>query len=400
MKRYGFTLIEIAIALVVLGLLLVPLAGLTASARAKQQQQKTAQALQDAKDALLIYAAKHQGCLPQAADFEGGVIDTDATGAATHSDTGIANTATMQRAGDIPWADLQLTARGETNGLRLQYYVASPFTAFMATNCPARIRNTLENWRDNVTYQQGDVITHNGKIYVAESTTTATPPSAPWALFANGTISAWNEGTTYNIGDYISSGDKIYRALTGTTAEQPALSPAAWRQIGLPGYGEIPVWQSYTSEGYRRGEIVTYNNHLYRAIMQTTSSAFTPDTSISWEDLSLPPRLLETRMGPDVENTPGSTIVSNQNVFVLIAPGDGNSTIYSRTGMRDETHINCPDNTPCTAWATLNDANVDSRIFSQTARDAKMGDIVLPVSFIEYQAALAKFGLIVTGWSY
>ncbi len=126
--RAGFTLIELAIVIAVLGLLLVPLLRLTAASIGATRVQETTAALKAARDALIAFAAANGGCLPFASDYEGGYPDTDATGASGgYVDTG-ANPSS-KHGGDLPWADLGLTnSFTDGDGLRIQYYVATPYT--------------------------------------------------------------------------------------------------------------------------------------------------------------------------------------------------------------------------------------------------------------------------------
>ena len=106
--RPGFTLIELAIVMVVAGLLLVPLLRMAGSAVVSTRLKKTQSVLETASEALIAFAAINGGCLPFAADAEGGLPDTDASGAASSTpDTGFRNG--NQNAGDLPWAELGLT---------------------------------------------------------------------------------------------------------------------------------------------------------------------------------------------------------------------------------------------------------------------------------------------------
>ena len=129
----GFTLIELAIVMVVAGLLLVPLLRMAGSAVVSTRLKKTQSILETASEALIAYAAENGGCLPFAADYEGGLPNTDASGTASATpDTG--NGVVDQHAGDLPWADLGLTNSFlDGDGLRIQYYVATPYTDSNAT---------------------------------------------------------------------------------------------------------------------------------------------------------------------------------------------------------------------------------------------------------------------------
>lgn len=151
-RQRGFTVVELAIVLVVSGLLLVPLLKLVFTAVGGNSEQQTEAAFDKAVDALIAYATENNGCLPFAADSEGGLIDTDVAGLQI-TDTGTSGNNT--RAGDLPWAELGLLE--ETRGgffldgdfLRIQYYVATPY-ADTDNGCSAGFRG--QEWNPQVTY--------------------------------------------------------------------------------------------------------------------------------------------------------------------------------------------------------------------------------------------------------
>ncbi len=151
-SQRGFSLSGVATVVVIVGMFVVPFMRLTASSLKARQTQEAATSetmLAPARDALIAYAAANNGCLPFAADFEGGLPDTDATGAAgSYIDTGVGATDVL--AGDLPRADLGMTDSSLDGGqLRVQYYVASAY-ADPTGNCDARFRGF--EWDSSVTY--------------------------------------------------------------------------------------------------------------------------------------------------------------------------------------------------------------------------------------------------------
>ena len=152
--QIGFTLIELTMVMVVAGLLLVPLIRMAGSAVITSREERTQLALEAASEALISFAAAYGGCLPFASDSEGGLIDTDSSGtAAATPDTGARGG--NQNAGDLPWADLGLTnAFLDGDGLRIQYYVATPYTDTDASQaiitCEAGFKGF--QWDSSVTY--------------------------------------------------------------------------------------------------------------------------------------------------------------------------------------------------------------------------------------------------------
>ena len=122
----GFTLIELAIVVVAAGLILVPLVRIAGSWMITARSQQSQIALETAAEALISYAASNSGCLPFAADSEGGLPDTNQAGNPL-TDTGIG--VDNVHSGDLPWSELDLTNEfRDGDQLRIQYYVGTPYT--------------------------------------------------------------------------------------------------------------------------------------------------------------------------------------------------------------------------------------------------------------------------------
>ena len=165
--RTGFTVIELAIVLILVGLLVVPLLRLAGVSFGSTRDGMTQIALETARDGLIAFAAANGGCLPFAADFEGGYPDTDATGASGgFVDTGSVITA-PKTAGDVPWADLGLNSSFlDGDNLRIQYYVAVGYVDTDTSPpiaCLAGFRGF--QWKSDVTY----VGTDANPVYVYHS---------------------------------------------------------------------------------------------------------------------------------------------------------------------------------------------------------------------------------------
>ena len=313
-RQIGFTLIELTIVMVVAGLLLVPLLRMAGSAVVSTRLKKTQSALETASEALVSFAAVNGGCLPFAADFEGGLPDTDASGAVSISpDTG--DRSGSQNAGDLPWADLGLTNGFlDGDGLRIQYYVATPYTDtdgnFSAITCDAGFKGF--QWDSSVTYNApfGDAIW----IYADDST--------------DGTR------TLYEI-------KKNFSLISGTHPDDGG-------------------------------------------------------NSVIVHDDQLPATLLQVRRGPDVMSATNSQddVMSQQNVFILIAPGPNRNADISRLFSRDDTHV-----TDTGAVWSVGTNVVDDFIFSSepsvdASDSANNGDdTMLIMSFTRFKAEMGKHGL-------
>lgn len=313
-ERSGFSLLELTIVIVVAGLLLVPLIRMAGEAIISDRVQKTQSVLEIASKALISHAAVHGGCLPFAADPEGGYPDTDASGAASAlPDTG--EELDLVGAGDLPWSDLGLTnAFLDGDGLRIQYYVASPFSD----------------------EKEGCVAGFRGFPYSA--------------------------GVTYITEDK----EEIY-----VYDFDPDTGNRTLYEIEEAGKGEINILPAGT--------------HPSDAV----------STSIIEYSNPLPDELLQVRRGPDVTAAaPQSDVISSQNVFILIAPGNNRNPDIDRLFVRDSTHTKSNG----AVW-TLGINTVDDHIFSSepnvgAADPSDDGDdTVFVMSFTRFKAEMGRHGL-------
>lgn len=126
----GFNLVEIAIALVIIGLLLT--GGLTAlqSQSENQQIRETQKILEDAREALIGYAASHSASgdshpfLPCPDRSGGGGAGTPNDG----QEDRLAGGGCVTQEGNLPWVTLGLTENTDRWGNRLRYRVTVGFS--------------------------------------------------------------------------------------------------------------------------------------------------------------------------------------------------------------------------------------------------------------------------------
>jgi prepilin-type N-terminal cleavage/methylation domain-containing protein len=136
----GFTLVEIAVVIVILGLLLTMLLGISSTMIAQQRREATRVRLIAVETALTLYASQNQrlpcpanGSLPSSDPTYGKEITTGAGAAIQCHIAGVAN---GQQFGVLPWATLGLSEADVTDGwgTRLTYRVASEFVRLPAMN--------------------------------------------------------------------------------------------------------------------------------------------------------------------------------------------------------------------------------------------------------------------------
>ena len=150
----GFTMPDLVVVLSTMGVLFGPVLAVFDDSMEATHDEFTQISLDAARTALITFSAANNGCLPFTADWEGGLPDTDQNGASGYTDTGVGKA--NARAGDLPWADLGLGKHFvDGGGLRIQYYVASPYTdadndPSNGYSCAAGARGV--EWNPRVTY--------------------------------------------------------------------------------------------------------------------------------------------------------------------------------------------------------------------------------------------------------
>ncbi len=151
----GFTMPDLIVVMSTMGVLFGSVLAVFNESMEATHEEFTQISLDTVRTALFKFAAENNGCLPFAADFEGALPDTDEEGFAGYTDIGVGKANT--RAGDAPWADLGLEQSflRDSDGLRIQYYVASPYTdsdndPSNGYSCAAGARG--EDWDPRVTY--------------------------------------------------------------------------------------------------------------------------------------------------------------------------------------------------------------------------------------------------------
>ncbi len=187
----GFTLPELVVTLAAVGAILSPVLEAVDSSMDTIRAEQNETILDTARETLIRYAARNDGCLPFAADWEGGLPNTDQNGATGYFDNGVAKNDT--RAGDLPWTDLGLgDSFRDGQGLRIQYYVASQYADF-GSGCAAAAKG--EDWNQLVAYDG----TPSDPIYLY-----FTPPGGSRGLYeVDATLAA---GTRPDIGGFTEVG--------------------------------------------------------------------------------------------------------------------------------------------------------------------------------------------------
>ncbi len=135
----GFTLVEIAVVIVVLSLLLAMIAGIATAMVGQQRRETTRQRLAGVETALALFVSQNQR-LPCPADgqLDGGNASAglEQSAAGTPRTCAVAGTANSQRYGVVPWRTLGLAEQDVTDGWgnRLTYRVDPDFVTAATLN--------------------------------------------------------------------------------------------------------------------------------------------------------------------------------------------------------------------------------------------------------------------------
>ncbi len=420
----GFTMPDLLVVLTTAGVLFGSVLTVFNESMESSRDQFTQTALETARTALVAFAAQNNGCLPFAADYEGGLPDTNDDGIVAPSaaeptwlsDTGEGerdgSTVKKRHGGDVPWAELGL-AKGflDGDGLRVQYYVAEAYSCKIdpgtglcekiiggITGCKAGFLGF--EWDPSVTYTGST----DNKLYVY-----FTPAGQGRQLYEiTGTLPAGNAPNVPPPETTLSAGAGV-----GDTSVTVVDSAAFFADDQILIELDDGTYHTAKVVGTPSGSTMNIDTALPSAAASGNPVGFDNIVKVINNPLASP--LLEVRRGPDVTAVGSqSDVLSSQNVFVLIAPGknrNANATIIQdgvfvpveRTHIRDSNHVRAGGNWEL--YQLMSDGSLDifekveDVIFSATPNvdPADHGndgdDTLLVMSFTNYKAALSKFGL-------
>ena len=134
-------------------------------------------------------------------------------------------------------------------------------------------------WNSEVEYTFGDVVLYGGYLYVALENNLNQIPSAdgiqqdtgPWELITRGytVLGDWTLGVEYKPGDVVRHNGYLYVNLTDTNASDPDSDPNIWK-ILAEGQEYRSDWVDDTE--YRLGDVVVWQGSSYVCILRHDSS--------------------------------------------------------------------------------------------------------------------------------
>ena len=177
-------------------------------------------------------------------------------------------------------------------------------------------RIVIDDWKDTTDYVIGDLCAHDKKIYrcTVKHTSGAKFDSieeANWEELSPtiNEITDWKSSTSYNAKDIVINDNALYRCKTAHTSTSDFATDALTYWVKLSGANAVSVWTS--SKSYDEGQLVVYNNQLFRANVSHASSATFDLDGAKWN-------LLESNIGEYKANVYypiGTAVIYNNALF-------------------------------------------------------------------------------------
>lgn len=164
-----------------------------------------------------------------------------------------------------------------------------------------RLTGGIDSWATGKYYPVGTVLVNGDKLYqclTAHTSTVFSDDIANWKILGGNTSSIilpeWTAGEKYKAGQLIKSQYLLYEALDDHIAGDNFDNDkdAHWQVLGGGSGGSsvvvnktaVTAWQTNTA--YTAGQLVTFNEALYRAKADHTSGVFSDDRTDKWDMLT------------------------------------------------------------------------------------------------------------------
>lgn len=177
------------------------------------------------------------------------------------------------------------------DGVLYKCTTANNDATFNPTNWQKVAGGGLDGWEPSTLYSVDDVVIYNNKIYQCNTTHTSgatfLPDEAKWTEISAciTRIPNWVANEDYVVGDLVAYDAKIYRCITAHTSGSTfdSTEEANWEELS-PTINEISLWAASTD--YKVGQLVIYNNKLFRCTTaHTSTSSFDSDIN-NWQEIS------------------------------------------------------------------------------------------------------------------
>lgn len=188
-------------------------------------------------------------------------------------------------------------------------------------------RIVIDDWKATTDYIVGDLCAHDKKIYrcTVKHTSGAkfdSTEEANWEELSPtiNEITDWKASTSYNAKDIVINDNALYRCKTAHTSTSDFATDALTYWVKLSGANAVSVWAS--SKSYDEGQLVVYNNQLFRANVNHASSATFDLDGAKWN-------LLESNIGEYKANVYypiGTAVIYNNALFKCKVAHNSTST--------------------------------------------------------------------------
>ena len=188
-------------------------------------------------------------------------------------------------------------------------------------------RIVIDDWKATTDYIVGDLCAHDKKIYrcTVKHTSGAkfdSTEEANWEELSPtiNEINDWKASTSYNAKDIVINDNALYRCKTAHTSTSDFATDALTYWVKLSGANAVSVWAS--SKSYDEGQLVVYNNQLFRANANHASSATFGMDGAKWN-------MLESNIGeykPNVYYPIGTAVIYNNALFKCKVAHNSTST--------------------------------------------------------------------------
>lgn len=177
------------------------------------------------------------------------------------------------------------------DGVLYKCTTANNDATFNPTNWQKITGGGLDEWEPSILYSVDDVVIYNNKIYQCNTAHTSgatfLPDEAKWTEISAciTRIPNWVANEDYVVGDLVAHDAKIYRCTTAHTSGSTfdSTEEAKWEELS-PTINEISLWAAATD--YEVGQLVIYNNKLFRCTTaHTSTSSFDSDIN-NWQEIS------------------------------------------------------------------------------------------------------------------
>lgn len=207
-------------------------------------------------------------------------------------------------------------------------HTSTTFTADMANwQEISGYRIVIDDWKANTGYVVGDLCANDKKIYRCTIKHTSgtlfdAVEEANWEELSPtiNEITDWKASTSYNAKDIVINDNALYRCKTAHTSTSDFATDALTYWVKLSGANAVSVWAS--SKSYDEGQLVVYNNQLFRANVNHASSATFDLDGAKWN-------LLESNIGEYKANVYypiGTAVIYNNALFKCKVAHNSTST--------------------------------------------------------------------------